>query len=95
MVLNFCEFSDTMVLIFFKMSCFLSKELESVFFCKNKQDSNRFDLNRKILPRVLYKKKSCEKNHGPWSLLPEGLLVLVLIFSKVYYLVLIRVVLIR
>ena len=31
-VLNFCEFSDTMVLIFWKMSCFLSKELESVFF---------------------------------------------------------------
>ena len=26
-----------------------------------------------------------KKNHGPWSLLPEGLLVLVLIFSKVYY----------
>ena len=31
-VLNFCKFSDTMVLIFWKMSCFLSKELESVFF---------------------------------------------------------------
>ena len=36
-VLNFCEFSGTMVLIFWKMSCFLSKELESVlFFGKNK-----------------------------------------------------------
>ena len=36
----------------------------------------------KNLPKVLSKKKSCKKNHGPWSLLPEGLLVLVLIFSE-------------
>ena len=41
------------------MSCFLSKELESVFFGKNKQI---FDLNSKILETK--KRKSCEKNRG-------------------------------
>ena len=41
---------------------------------KNKYFSNSFDINSKILPRVLNKKKNLVKNNcGPWSLLPEGL----------------------
>ena len=48
------------------MSCFLLKELQSVFFVKINSFSNVFDLNRKILPCFKRKQETFreKKIHG-------------------------------
>ena len=93
-VLNFCKFSDTgsppltqfsnntvLGQIFVKFGEFLSilsiKSKYVVIWAISFQKKTGWSLIYQLLL-------------GPWSLLPEGLLLLVLIFSKVYYLVLIH-----